>query len=188
MESYLAGAGASGSLLAGAFIMFVLLVGAATFDSWPHSEGLLPFGSDVTVETGAGDAQAPAAAAPDLIKLLGHRRGPAHGQRAHAPTGAQSGRHAGGELGGDEGIGGGSAPDSPGQNTIQPSGPSGSGSGSSSDNVVQKTVSDLGNAVESNTSALGKQVGASTSPEAGDLVSGLGSTVNSTLQKLTGSR
>src|SRR5829696_3095991 len=163
MDSYLAGAGASGSLLAG---------GGATFDAWPPADGLLPGGSDVTLGTGAA-TQAPSAVGPDLIGLLGHRRGAAHGQRAHLRTDAH-GRS--GDGGDNEGIQGGGVPDSPGQDSVPPSGSPGSGSGSGSDNIVQKTVSDLGNAVESNTTALGQQVGASTSPQVGDLVTGVGGT------------
>jgi hypothetical protein len=53
--------------------------------------------------------------------------------------------------------------------------------------VVQQTVSGVGNAVESDTSALGDDL-SNTSPTVGGLVSGVGSTVNHTLQDLVGTR
>ena len=42
-ETYLAGLGASGTLIAGAIVAFLLLAGAVTFDVWPRAAGL--FGS-----------------------------------------------------------------------------------------------------------------------------------------------
>jgi hypothetical protein len=179
VESYLAGAGASGSLLAGAFIAFVLLVGAATFDAWPHYGHLLP-GAGVTLNTttSGGPSSAPSPRVGSLPRGRGIAR---HGHGTRVPAHDEGQQGAGAELGGNEITGGGAAPQSPVQNTAQPAPPSGSGS----TNIVQRTVSDVGNVVEADTATVGDNLSA-TSPQVGTVVSGLGGTLNSTLQGLAG--
>src|SRR5215208_7224834 len=43
-EAYMAGIGASGALLAGAIVTFVILIGVVTFKTWPHAGGFLGVG------------------------------------------------------------------------------------------------------------------------------------------------
>jgi hypothetical protein len=183
MQSYLAGAGASGALLAGAFMMFVILVGVATFDSWPRAGGLFPRGADVTLWANDPATPAPSPSASGVVRLLD---GKGAGVRGHGGLGGVGGRgKTDGELGGNEDIRVGTEPQGPGQNTsVQPSAPS----TTQSRNVLQQTVSNVGNAVESNTTSLGNDLSAGTSPQVGGLVTGLGSSVNTTLQTLSGNR
>jgi hypothetical protein len=182
-ESYLAGVGASGALLAGAFIMFVILVGVATFDSWPHADRLLPGGDDADVTLGPTQAPVPAhdAAAPNVIKLLGTKASSHH--RGSAGAGGEGGGidgTPGGEIGGNGGSRDG-AGQAPVQSVVPPSSPS-----SPNRNVVQQTVSKVGNAVEADTTTLGNNLGGSNNAGVGGLVSGLGTTVKKTLQGLAG--
>src|SRR3954454_24902666 len=85
-ETYLAGIGASGALMASAFVMFVILVGVVTFDSWPHAGHLFGGGDgDVSLNsTTTSPAAATLPKTPNLVKLLG-RQGPAVTAQAAAP-------------------------------------------------------------------------------------------------------
>jgi hypothetical protein len=178
-ESYLAGAGASGALLAGAFIMFVILVGVATFDTWPHATGLLPGGDDgVTLDSTGSGTPVPA-----------HRSGPSPVKLKGTKNPGAKGRGAGGGIGRGERTsdidGNAGSPGVTGRGET-PSGQSGQPSTSPTHNLLQETVSNVGNTVEANATSLGNDLN-STSPGVGGLVSGLGTSVNKTLQGLTGS-
>src|SRR4051794_5180984 len=76
-NAYLAGIGASGALMASAFVLFVILVGVVTFKTWPTAGGLLPGGGgEVALQGDAKPAPQRTAArpsGPDLVALLGGR-------------------------------------------------------------------------------------------------------------------
>jgi len=189
-DSYLAGIGASGALIASAFVLLVVLVGIVTFDSWPRA-GQLITGADGNIALDNVTAQAPAAPrpqAPNLAALLG---GPATPALAAPPAGApgrvvsrpRPNRGAGPVSGqiSPQGNGGGTVTVPP----RQPQPPTQSGGGG---NAVTRTLSGLGNNVESDTNELGNTLGGSSSPGLGGLVGGVGRTVNNTLQALAGNR
>ena len=191
LESYLAGLGASGALIAGAFVAFVLLVGVVTFDAWPTGSG--PFsqsGNDVRVDTSLTTTPPVRADAPNLVKLLG---GGADQTNAPSSSGGTEGNSPGVPRSGSHQLPGGGGPQGGGQQPAQPIRPSqptqtaGSSSGTqtSSPNVVQQTVSNLGNTLESDTDTLSNSLGGEDTA-LGGVVGGVGSTLNSTLQGLAG--
>src|SRR5215207_364846 len=58
-ETYLAGLGTSGALMTGALVVFLIVVGIVTFDSWPRAAGgLFGGGADVVSEGTSSDAAA----------------------------------------------------------------------------------------------------------------------------------
>jgi hypothetical protein len=198
VEGYLAGIGASSALLAGALLAFVILVGVATFDSWPGPESLVPGGGDnVTLDATTAGIQQPepaGAGPPDLSGLLGGAAavgspaaGSATGVAVQAPGIRSPGESEPGGGGRGEAPTGGTTPQvppagaaqvPPGTPTLTPTPP----------NVVQQTVSGVGNTVEGTTTVLGDTLGGSTSPGLGGLVGGLGQSLNSTLQSLAGTQ
>lgn len=176
IDSYLAGIGASTALLASALVMFLILVSVATFDSWPHG-GL--FGGAGTIKLNAEEAGLPAPpqpSAPNLARLLGGG-GPAAASR---PAGNRGGQPRNGGLGSRKGGPQAQFP-GPTQTSPPPQPSPGPSPTTSPRNVVQQTASGVGNAVESDTTALGNDL-SHTSPTAGGLVSGAGRTLNDTLQ------
>jgi hypothetical protein len=204
-ESYLAGIGASGALMASAFVLFIVLVGVVTFNAWPHA-GLLINGSGGNVSLSeiptANRAQPNAAPTPNLVALLG---GPAPRGTTQASNG--SGGAGGTGIGRPGGTTGTVAPAIPPLGAPGGNGPGGNGGNSGGGNptttvppstpqqppAAQRTntlgdvVAGVGNNVESDTNVLGEQLGGSTSP-LGGLVQGLGTTLNNTLQQLGGTR
>ena len=70
-ETYLAGLGASGALIAGAIVAFLLLAGAVTFDVWPRAAGLFGSGDagvdQVDADVPAGTAAAALGSAADEV-------------------------------------------------------------------------------------------------------------------------
>ncbi len=172
-ETYLAGLGASGALVGGAIVSFVILVGIVTFNAWPDAAGLFTFSggqAEVGLETSAGTGAERTASLPTLITSTG------------GPAGPTSGRA--GENGGpgatdlpDEGTG--TAPVPGGQDTpgTEPGSVGGGGN----------LLSNAGNMVERDTATLGDALNQTTGTNVGDVVTGLGKTLNGTLQGLTGS-
>jgi hypothetical protein len=185
-EAYLAGIGASGVLMASAFVIFVILVGVVTFTTWPHPGGLLGGGGgDVALETSAVPTPAPARSSSiNLVKLLGGDAGPI------APHEDGVGRVGPGRVGGQP------APGDSGS-SLGPTGP-GSGGGepqgaeqpppdsSQSDNPVSQLLAGTGNTVQKDTDSLGDTLGGNSSSGLGGLVGGVGRTLNDNLQSLAG--
>ncbi len=184
-ESYLAGIGASGALMASAFVLFVILVGLVTFSAWPHPGSLFGDGSPhVALQQTATPPPAHRTAQSgglNLVKLLGAAAG-----RGTAASPNQRSVHGGGSA---DGLipGGGSGTD--GARGGQPQGggaPPPPSAPSQSKNVVSQAVSGVGNTLQSDTDSLGDSLGGSSSPGLGGVVGGLGKTLNHTLQGLAG--
>jgi hypothetical protein len=194
LESYLAGLGASGALIAGAFVAFVLLVGVVTFDAWPTGSGLFSrSANDVRVDTSLTTTPPARASVPNLVKLLGTRvtptTAPGRAGGGQTPSGPPSGsRGPSGQRGPQDSNPGGGQ-----QQPVQPTRPTettqpGGGSGSaqtSSRNVLQETVSGVGTTLQGTTDSLSNTLGGEDSA-LGGLVGGVGSTVNNTLQGVAG--
>jgi hypothetical protein len=197
LESYLAGIGASGALMAGAFVGFVLLVGIVTFNAWPTGSSVFNRGaSDVSVDTSLTTPPARERPnVPNLVKLLG-------GGGAASSTPVRAGGSTGGSAPNESSPGAGKPPaqrgpqqtnpgdqEQPTQPTrtpqsSQPAGASGS-TQVDSRNTVQQLVQGVGNTVEGDTTTLSQTLGGQDTL-LGGLVGGLGSTLNSTLQGLSG--
>jgi hypothetical protein len=184
-ETYLAGIGASGALMASAFVMFVILIGVVTFDAWPHG-GLFGGGDgDVSLNsTTASPAAAAVAGTPNLAKLLNHKApsvtaqaaSPPH--RVSHPSVISQGKLESGTNNSSGGSAGGQAP----VGTTEPPPPVTGGTS----NVVNRTVSTVGNTVEGTTTILGDNLGGSSGSGLGGVVGNLGQTVNGALQGLVG--
>jgi hypothetical protein len=187
VESYLAGIGASGALMAGAIVMFVILIGIVTFNNWPKTGQLFGGSSgNVRVDTIPALPPPPRPNVPNLAALLGAgatgggAAGPVPAIPVSTPAapGAPSG--GGGVVNapgtGGTGVGGGGATSSP--QAMNPP------TTTRATNPVSQLLSGVGNNVQSDTNALGQSLGGSSSPGLGGVVGGLGQTVNSTLQGL----
>jgi hypothetical protein len=182
-DAYLAGIGASGALMASASVMFVILVGVVTFNSWPHAGSLLGVGAggdDVVLHGIAKPARTPGRSSTlNLVRLLG---GGATSPQAGARTrsgGFGHGLNPGGNgeaPGGSTGLGGGP----PQEAQPPPSSPA------PPRNAVSQAVSAVGDTVQSNTESLGNTLGGSSSPGLGGVVGGLGRTLNNDIQSLAG--
>jgi hypothetical protein len=200
-ESYLAGIGASGALMASAFVLFIILVGVVTFNAWPKAGQLIGgSGGNVSLENVPLTAKRPAPApTPNLVSLLG---GPA--PATATPVSNRGGGSGGGVTlpaqgrGGPigtftqppttgQGGGGGGGTQAPQQtSTIAPT---------TSNPITETTrstglgqvVAGVGNNVQSDTDSLSQSLGGQ-SNLLGGLVQGLGSTLNNTLQQLGGTR
>jgi hypothetical protein len=181
-DSYVAGIGASGALMASAIVMFVILVGIVTFKTWPHAGGLFGGGGgDVALSGAANPARAPAASSsPNLVKLFGAggaaspRRGSVDGGGS---GGADRGRSPGDGVQGRSETGDDRA--SQPQAAKPPSSPQ-------QGNIVRDTVSGVGEAVQGNTENLGDTLGGSDSPGLGGVLGGVGRTLNNDLKSLAG--
>ena len=197
-NAYLAGIGASGALMASAFVMFVILVGVVTFNAWPQAGSLLGDGGGPGIlNTTATPAAGPGI--PSLVTLLGGTPGaagpPRGGARGGAPSGSDSLPDGTGGLPGQAGV---TAPGStaPGSTAPGSAGPGSSGSGPAPSpppsgggppiNAVSQTVSSVGNAVQTSTDGLGDSLGGSDSPGLGGVVGGVGKALNDQLQSLAG--
>jgi hypothetical protein len=179
-QTLVAGIGAGGALMGSAFVMFVILVGAVTFNAWPHGGNLFG-GGDVALNASATTAPPARPQTPNLVKLFGG--GPAatrHG-RPHRGAPILIGGLPGvnGTPGGSNGAppvsGGGQGPVSSPQPPSPPSQPA---------NLLSKTVSATGNTVQSDTQSLGTTVNTATGTNLGNVVTGAGNTLNSDLQSL----
>jgi hypothetical protein len=193
-ETYLAGIGASGALMASAFVLFIVLVGVVTFNAWPHPGQVLGGGGgnvslpDVSL---ADQAPAPPAPTPDLVALLGgpapatavaaSNRGAGGGSDKTTPSrgsGIGSGNLGASSPGRGQGTGSGNS------TTVRPSSPQLVPNVTRTSGLGQ-VVAGVGNNIESDTNSLGDSLGGSTSP-LGGLVQGLGTSLNNTLQQLSG--
>ena len=185
-NTYLAGIGATGVLMASAFAVFVILVGLVTFDAWPHAGSLFGGGGDVALNGTATNGRASVPAPPGTVNLVNLLGGGANsalqpaGGRGHAPGGTAHGGIPGVNPSGGSGGGSGGA-GSPGQ------GPRGPSSGTPR-NAVNQVVSGAGNTVQNGTETLGNALGGSGGPGLGGVVGGVGRTVNDDLQSLAGRR
>lgn len=175
-ETYVAGIGASGALIASAFVMVVVLVGIVTFDSWPRG-GTQAGGGDgqVSLNTTAPTAETFNPTAGNLAKIFNPGSAAAAasaGARHHAAS-----QRSPGTQGTLEGGTGNQAPVESPQPPTSGGGPTG---------IVGRTISGLGNTVEGTTDSVGNVLGGSSGPGVGGVVAGLGHTVNGTLHGLVG--
>jgi len=182
-ETYIAGIGASGALIASAFVMLVVLVGLVTFDAWPTVSKVINGGDgQVALNNSTTTAQTFNPNVANRVKLFNPNAGPlavSAGARHRAALQGSPGTQGTFEQGTGTQPGGQTPVESP-----QP--PTSGGGGGGPTGVVGKTVSGLGNAVEGTTDGVGNLLGGSNSPGLGGLVGGLGHTVNGTLQGLAG--
>lgn len=163
-ETYLAGLGASGALISGAVVVFLVLIGLVIFDAWPRAAGLLEFNDseeERAVDTRvAADAAASALApAKDLVAS----------SDAGTPlvTAPQGGR-----LNGGDGAAQGPVPGQtprPGADT----GGGGTGGGGRGDTPITDTVNNTGQTVNGTVDNVGQIVDTT--------VTGLSETVKTTL-------
>jgi len=155
-DTYMAGLGASGALIVGAVVVFLLLVGLVTFDAFPRAAGLL------SGERGAGggaDVSAPADAAvtvlapsADLVADAGPASlGPAEGGAGGGDGGGTGGTGGGAPTPGDGGSGGGpgtgGGTGSPEGGSAPAGGGGGTGGGGGATGTVNDTVGGLANTV-----------------------------------------
>jgi hypothetical protein len=172
-ETYLAGLGATGALVAGMVVVFLLLVGMVTFDAWPSPSSL--FGgdeADVEVAGTNGPADAAAAALDDAAGLVASARPGDSLVSAPGDAGGTTGTGTGpgGDGGGVGGPGGGD-----GQAPVGGTpGGTGAAGGGRVQETVDTTVDGVGQAVDDTVSGLGTTVQTT--------VDGLGKTVNDTLK------
>jgi hypothetical protein len=179
-ESYVAGLGASGALMASAIIVFVVLIGVVTFNAWPNG-GLFGGGNDVIVDAANVSSQDQGPGELSLAELLGGPVQPGGTLVAARPvSGSGGGAGGGGSGGGGTGGSGGSGGSTGGGGTTtQQQDPGGSPS------QLQQTVDNGGNRVQDTTSNLGGAVDSTTGTNLGSsLLDPVGSTVNDTLKGL----
>ncbi len=193
-ESYLAGIGVSGALMASASVLFVILIGLLTISAWPHAGSLLGgggAGGETTLQEVATPAPArrPAQfAGLNLTRLLSGGDAGARHAGSSGGRGERGGRVPDGLLSGQGGVsppggsnGGGTGQPQGAQQPPPPAAPSQS-------NVVSRAVSGAGDTVQSTTESLGNTLGGSSSPGLGGVVGGVGNTLNDGLQGLAGNR
>ena len=183
-NTYLAGLGASGALMAGAAVAFIALVGVVTFNSWPEASGLFTF-SGGSAELGAvtetpppGSQAKPLRSITVIPPTTRHRSGGVAQSAASDASGISGiGRHGGGSDGSENGV-----------KVIQGAGESVSPPAPTEDtDVLGETISNTGTAVEKSTQSLGSTINDVTGTDLGAPVTGLGQTLNDTLQSVSGS-
>jgi hypothetical protein len=132
-DTYLAGFGATGALVAGALVVFLILVGMVTFDAWPGG-GIFGGGDDVTL---SGDETPAATVAPVAAAVPGDDRPRAGGPSAERGDGGERGFGGGGGVGGGGGSGeggsGGGTQGESGQSPVQ-------SAGNAVDDVIRDTT------------------------------------------------
>jgi hypothetical protein len=180
-ETFIAGLGASGGLVAGALVGFLVLIALVTFDAWPKAAGGL-FGTD-TVQV--VDEAAGTSGAADAAQTAAAKAGSS--SKAEAGGSANGGPGSSSENGGGDGDGGGLGGSAPDQNTS--SGGSGGGGGSggsggSSGGGGSGGSTSLSQGVQDATSGVGTTVNDVTGTDLGDSVSGVGNQVGGTLNGL----
>ena len=169
-ETFLAGLGASGGLLAGGVIVFLLLVGMVTFDAFPGAAGIFsrdePNPETVDASVPAEAAAAALAPATDLVASAE----PGAPLVSEPGGGGSVGDGTGGATGGAPG---GDAPSDPG------SGPTGGdGGGGGAGNQIDDTVSNAGKTVNDTVGNAGKTVSGA--------ANNVGQTVNNTVNTVGG--
>jgi hypothetical protein len=169
-ETYLAGLGASGALIAGAIVASLLLIAAATFDVWPRAAS--PFGGgDAGVES--VDASEPADSAAAALGSAADQVAQAEPGGSLVGGGDGAGR-AGGGTGGGTGGGGGAGDGGSG------TGGGGGGGGSTVGDSVGDTVNGVSNTLNNTVNGLGNTVD--------NTVNGVDNTVNDTVGGLLGGK
>jgi hypothetical protein len=182
-DTYLAGLGASGALMAGAAVAFIAMVGVVTFNAWPEASGLFTF-SGGQAELGAvREAPATRSEAKPLptITVIPTARAASHSAVAAA---AQT------ERGGLSGIGGHHG----GSGAPQTGSGVGNGGGQAvtpppqaeSTDALGSAISNTGTVVQKSTQSLGSTLNDVTGTDLGTPVTALGETVNDTLQSVSG--
>ena len=183
-DTYLAGLGASGALLASAGVAFIAMVGVVTFNAWPEASGLFTF-SGGQAELGALREAPPtrseARPLPTIVVIPTARAASKRAVAAAADTerGGIAGirGHHGGSGGPETGSGVG---DGGGQTVTPPS-------QAESTDVLGNTISSTGTVVQKSTQSLGTTLNDVTGTDLGTPVAGLGETLNDTLQSVSGS-
>jgi hypothetical protein len=184
-ESYVAGLGASGALMASAIVVFIVLIGVVTFNAWPEGGLFGGGGNQVAVDAAnlTGEEQQPQGLS--LAKLLGGpvQRGTLVAARPVSGPGGGAGGGSGGGSGG--GTGGGTGGGSGGGGSTGGGGSDGSGGGGDGGSLLGDTISSTGNQVQGTTDTLGGAVDSTTGTNLGSQVlDPVGGTVNQTLQGL----
>lgn len=200
-ETYLAGIGASGALMASAFVLFIVLVGVVTFNAWPQAGELLNgSGGNVSLDNVplTNQAQPKRAPTPNLVALLGTPAAVAAtpvtnrvGGGGNGGSGGSRGGGGGTRIGGNGSppVGGGNGGGGGGNHTTVPPGNSGSSGGAQpTTNTLGQVVAGVGNNVESDTTSISQNMLGGTDTTLGGLVQGVGSTLNNTLQTLGGTK
>jgi hypothetical protein len=174
-ESFLAELGIVGTVMAAGLVVFLLVVGLATFDAWPNA-GALFSNDDSTLDAGAADGATPASSRAPALPSPSDRGeagggGDAPGKRQTSDGGGQSS---------PDSTGGGSPSPGSGSGTASPSGSSGGGGASQTgggSGSVGQSVSGVGNQV-------GNAVNGATGTNAGNSVSGAGNTAGNAVSGL----
>jgi len=182
-ETYLAGLGASGALMGSPILAFVMVVGIATFNAWPDASGLFTF-SGGQAEVGLSTSEqsktgTQAGTLPPFVTEAGTPDGSVTNRDGTGGPGLNDGSGGNGTGGGNGTSPGGDAP------AQQPTSPG--GSTQQGGNVVTDTISSLGNTVEQDTTSLGNTLNDASGTNLGDVVTGVGQTLNGTLQNPSGS-
>ena len=182
-ETYLAGIGASGALMASAFVMFVILVGVVTFDAWPRAGHLLGgTDGDVGLKSVANPVVRVQPSNPSVNRNASSNRTTTQFV-APRQVGKSARIHSGGSLsGGTTSPGPSGGVQAPGEPPAPPPEPP----TQQGTTVVRGAVSTVGNGVEGTTNFVGDALGGSSGPGLGGVVGGLGQTVNGTVQSLVG--
>jgi hypothetical protein len=155
--------------MGGAIVAFVMLVGIVSFNAWPEASGLFTFSggqAEVELRTPSRNGAERAATPTVLTTAI------APGESATRPGAAT-----GGQIGADGGHTELTPPHAPGGGGATPVNPP--------DTPTQgagNLVSNLGNTLERDTAALGDTLSQATGTRVGNVVTGLGQTLNSTLQ------
>jgi hypothetical protein len=190
-ESYVAGLGASGALIASAIVVFIVLIGIVTFNAWPQG-GLFGGGGDSAIDTAnlVSDQQQPGELS--LQKLLGGPLPKGATPVSVRPVSTPIGGAGGGSGSGGTGGGGSLTPNSTGGGGGGSTGSGGSDGGTGTgggggDTTLQNTVSGAGSTVQGTTDTLGGAVDSTSGSNLGsNLLDPIGNTVNNTLQNLSG--
>jgi hypothetical protein len=169
-ESYVAGLGASGGLIAAAIVVFIVLIGVVTFDAWPGG-GLFGGGGDDAVAIDNANASQAQPEELSLVSLLGGPVQPGGTLVTPRPVSGSGGGAGGGGTG--DGTGGGS-PGGGGGSTTTGGGGGGStdgggdGGGGGGSNPIGDTVSGAGDTVQS--TGAGTTIDAATNSNLGSSV------------------
>jgi hypothetical protein len=154
-ETYIAGLGASGALIGGAIVAFVMLVGIVTFNAWPEASGLFTFSggqAEVELRTPTRAAAERAGTAPTVLTTV-----IAPGGAATTPGGANRGQPGadGGQTEPEPPGGGGDTP------VTQPTPPE------APTQSAGNLVSNLGDTLQQDTAALGDTLNQATGTNLG---------------------
>ncbi len=173
-ETYLAGLGVTGAVIAAVVSAFLLILGMVVFDAWPRAATLA--GPRAEVEAVSAGESAATAERPGTGAIGALPRDASSSDTIlRGDAGGTGGAPGGGDDGGgvDTGDPGGGGQVPAGSPPAAGGATSGGGGASSGGGTVQQTVDDLGQTVDNTVSGLSETVN--------DTVTGLGQTVNGTL-------